>query len=85
MSKSNLLTDEIHKTQKIDEVRQRLIGSELIRSVFSKQLNSVQILTHQFQSGAALNAGQTIDVAGAQYSISTKENNCIAFKQEALQ
>jgi hypothetical protein len=29
MSKSNLLTDEIHKTQKIDEVRQRLIASEL--------------------------------------------------------
>jgi hypothetical protein len=29
MSKSNLSTDEIHKAQKIDEVRQRLIASEL--------------------------------------------------------
>lgn len=43
------------------------------------------IITYQFQSGASLNAGQTIDIAGAQYSISNKTDNCIAFKQEALQ
>jgi hypothetical protein len=29
MPKSNLSTDEAHKTQEIDEVRQRLIASEL--------------------------------------------------------
>lgn len=61
------------------------IGSELMRSVFSKQLTSVQILTNQFQSGVSLNAEQTIDIAGAQYSISNKTDSCIAFKQEALQ
>lgn len=61
------------------------LDSELMRSVFAKYLNSVQILTYQFQSGAPLNAGQTIDIAGSQYSIRNKTDNCIAFKQEAVQ
>ncbi|WP_320819352.1 hypothetical protein [Thalassolituus sp.] len=37
------------------------------------------------QTGAALNAWQTIDIAGSQYSISNKTDNCIAFKQEVVQ
>ena len=62
-----------------------LIASELTYTVLAKCLNSIQTFAYQFQSGAPLNAGQTIDIAGSQYSISNKTDNCIAFKQEVVQ
>lgn len=37
------------------------------------------------QTDTRLNAGQTIDIAGSQYSIRNKTDNYIAFKQEVVQ